>query len=724
MFDSHWPKTLSLLVIAGLVTALLGLTPVAWSDEPEVEASVEAASQTEVEQDPVETLRRQLERTEQDAQTNAALDVLLRMDDPPASLMNTLIRLRLEGSGDVVPKARLVLSRMDSEEVATALLAVAIDRAVPMERRLASIDALSHRWYREVIEGLLTLASGDDSPAIRLVALRSLQRLLEPLLGSEASLEKLSDWYATAKGWDASGWHETSERVAVSRSSRQAAELTTLNNRLRASARRVYRLTPADQQEPLLLEYLEDPLALLRQLGIDLVLQRLEQREQVGDSVRAALRQLLLNGTAELRGRAVAVLLSLNDDKAADLVADRLAKQREADAEVRSAMLKMLARKPRAVATLAMIELLDHPANRTVSAEALLVYAEAGMLVDEQKTLLSERLLALLLRNIPINAPLVRLYAQVADDSELDRYVAWLNHADPAVRLSAVAAWKDRVAWPMDPLVGLIDDELLGSIARERLSVHPDAGRLSEELLAGATQEITTESARGELLLALASRWTLDETERLDEHLDTLSVDRAMRCDLLEAALSGTAGEDPVRSLMQRRRLAGLLLAEGLAERALASLEPLLAEGLQLDPSEDVHDAAILGLMAAARAERVDRAAQYAAMALWTYESGGAEAGVRDGVMRVVEQVVQEALASNRRELAERLFVSLRPLLGEPQDAGELERLSKLAAAVAIADRPAGEIDATEAQAPDEGKAEVKADEPVESASGSEVPSG
>jgi hypothetical protein len=469
---------------------------------------------------------------------------------------------------------------------------------------------------------------------------------------------------------------------------------STVEDRLRSLGRRVYRLTPADQQEALLLEYLSDGLPLMRQLGIDLVLQRLEQREVISPATRTALRGLLGNGTPGLRERAVAVLLSLNDDEAADLVAEQLAGKLEKDARVQNAMLKMLARKPRVPAAGALVDYLDSSLTRSAAAEALLAYADAGLLTDAQRAVMAERLGALFGRDVPPSGPLVRLYGLVVGDEGFDRFVPWMDHDNPVVRQAAVSAWLDHPGWPTAPLVARIEDGLLGPEIAKRLAAYPDAGRLSLELL---SEEVSPQAGTTgtQLLLALAPRWSLAEAAAFDQRLKAAGVARAIHGRLLEAAVLGAAGADPLASLELRYRLASVFLADGEAARALGCLEGLLGEGVVLPAGQAVHDAAVLGLMAAARSHRVDRAVQFADLAL-------RDAGVEDLIPRqvvagVIEQLVQETLASNDTELAQRLYQNLRPLLGEARDEAELERFGRLEAAIAGADQPARPVEELEA---------------------------
>lgn len=238
------------------------------------------------------------------------------------------------------------------------------------EVRAAAGEALL--TYRDdgVIERMIAvMRDGERDRAVRLDTMRALDGVLDKrvvgalveLLGAEdaevaaAALEtlpKLTKIY----GYSPQQWRfwwrqnqrkplsemlkEWAEKIAK-RSRELEDENAQLRSRLVEATEKLYDATPAEKRDARLAEYLDDPLAEVRAVGLKLLDASLARREKVGKPLQDKARQLLDDPSALVRSRAAALAVKLAGAEAGAALLARL--ETESVPEVRQALLKALA---------------------------------------------------------------------------------------------------------------------------------------------------------------------------------------------------------------------------------------------------------------------------------------------------------------------------------------------------------------------------------------------
>ncbi len=617
-------------------------------------------------------------KPERDDQTSRALAVLVGLGEPPpASWLEPLIELSTEPRLDIAEPAAVLLTRLSVDRVVAGYAKLAIDPARSLDRRILAINYLGSIWHEESLQALLAVAEQEPVTRLNQLALRALRSVLSPHLGESPSLEAMRAWINEPGRWESERRLSLLTAQSFRQSLLQRAASIGQGIKLRQAARRVYRLTPADEQASVLLEYLTDNTITLKQLGIDLVLQRLEQRQAIGEPMRSALRVMIDDPEPDLRERAVSVLLSLDDDPASERVAIRLAQGLETDHAVESAMLRMLVRKPSIEALPVLLRMLSSDERRPLATEAVLATYESDFLVGDQLERVREEMLsAESLGREPTHAS-VRLLSAVAGDEHRASFLAWLDHPSPVIRQAATEAWLDHPDWPMEPMLARLDAPVVGPLILRRLEMHPRPDLVMVQLV-GQREDLAADSPAYLLLLQLAPR--LDELRLLEMETSLHHVSLPLRLGLVDAWLRSRAEEPMKRSLAVRVRSAQMHLmdnGEG-AVRALGQLAALIDADLDDLDRTLVDRAAELGLLAASRSGQLDKATQFASLALGDTASESS----RLALLRLLQQLVHENLAANEHEMAQRLFLNLRPLLGEPQNDQERSTIEALRATV------------------------------------------
>lgn len=651
---------LLLVMVPGLATGQV--------DPPaDVTATVESATAEEAQapRDPLDLLLDRLTSSEGNGTVIGALDELSGMGQAEvARFFPVLVDLSLDANPEIAFRARLILVRVPSAELVSAYRSIAGDQSESMGRRVTSIRLLADLPEAEAIEALIDLAGEETLLRVRTEALRRLRDLLRFEIDGELTLEAVQAWWDEQRETDRQSGHQDSRRWLLAHDRQGSIDLEVAENRLIQMARRVYRLLEGEDRAHQLVSYLTDLDPALKQLGIDLVVARLEERETVSAPMRSALRRLMVSDQPELRERSVAVLLGLDDDAAADQVAERLVAGGEADPLVQTAMIRMLARKPRAEAAGVLTRWLGTDDYGTASAEALVALASEGALSDDARQQVRARLLERFSEPRPELSEEKQLLLRVVTAEDEAVVLSLLHDEVDTVRKQAVRTWLRFPSWNIDPLLDLASGDATGKLVCDGLVEHSDPTRVADAILAKPEPSPVLLG----VLKALSSRLGDGDLIELDDAMVTWGRSRGERVALLLAATA----EREEGLIESRIRAAELLLAEGRPADAVAVLEPLIGSDLDSD------HALLVGVLASGRAEQTEAVGRFAQALV---EAGRAES--RISLLEVAEQLVGEFLATNKADQASAIWGQLRASLGDAQGEHELERYERLAGMIA-----------------------------------------
>ena len=292
------------------------------------------------------------------------------------------------------------------------LAEIAVDQSVDVNRRQEAIRALGHHRSRGVAKILIGLTADAEAEPVRQAAYDALATLSGiSNFGSNRTMWK--QWWNQQHDLSSEHWlgellrnFEHSSDTFSQRNQLLLSRLTEAKRQLYRAQLQLHQQAQSDPQDPtqqqpnqdaqsfhqtLLGPMLEDELAPIRSLALELSSQRLIDGQPIGPKLRPAVRQCLNDPSPEVRQRATRLLHDLVDEEAARLVADRLLVGDEYDLEVLDASLSMMARLPQPQFVNRALDLLAHPQLSSQAAGVIASSADAGLLNAHQKADAVER---------------------------------------------------------------------------------------------------------------------------------------------------------------------------------------------------------------------------------------------------------------------------------------------------------------------------------------------
>ncbi|MAE66041.1 MAG: hypothetical protein CMJ18_17350 [Phycisphaeraceae bacterium] len=435
--------------------------------------------------------------------------------------------------------------------------------------------------------------------------------------------------------------------------------------------RRLYRSTPQEERQAVLVTWLSDPQFLVRRLAIELSDKRLENNQPIGAEMVTALRGRLEDPRAEIRRAAALLLSNLRDEQSADTVAALLAGGAEEEIDVIRAYLQVMVGRPRAAAVDPAMSMLGHDALRGPAAAALTSALKQNLLNPDQIERAATRVRALVHRNAaPPEPPVIALLARLADEDDWTRIAAWLDADEERVKDAAARAWAEsgRPLWELARRAGSEPFlQIVIAQARQRgedprtmiaLVQHPPE---DAQVIVAWKQALTEMAARVPAAAVLVVDRHLAQSQgpdnELREQLLTTSITR------LTSAGNGAQGADPAPNLDEpTRRLltdlylgrAGIRLERGAARAALEDLRAARPD--ELDPVRRRRRS--LGLLKAHLAAGDDEAAATEAETLLRHEATTAL------VAGTYLDIARKNLAARQFDRALELTLQLQDLIG------------------------------------------------------------
>ncbi|MGB2820640.1 MAG: HEAT repeat domain-containing protein, partial [Phycisphaerae bacterium] len=239
------------------------------------------------------------------------------------------------------PAARALVTYKD-QAVTAKLIAIALDRSGDQAVRLVTISALQRVLDRQAVDALVRLV-GDRDTAIRNAAADSLAKLtnIRTFGGSPGKWRK---WWANSKNKPASEWLADLAESLGREKARLEDENTKLRQRLATAMMDFYAATAIAQQDKLLADFLKDPLADVRLVGVNLAARKVSTNGKVTDELRAQVRAMLTDEDPRVRRVTALLAANVGDPNAVDVLLARL--KVEEVPEVKQGLLTALGQVP------------------------------------------------------------------------------------------------------------------------------------------------------------------------------------------------------------------------------------------------------------------------------------------------------------------------------------------------------------------------------------------
>lgn len=462
-------------------------------------------------------------------------------EEPLAELAPTMLSLLGEVDPSVSESLADALGRYDDPAVRSYLREVAASPHAAVSMRSDAARALGRVRTQPAAGVLIQLIDPGQPTLVRDAAFDA----LAVLTGSETRGDDRAAWLAwweQTGTLDTAGWY----RRLLANFTRDLAERTLgedhLKLRLLESQGALYRTTSAEDRPAVLTYMLGDPLLPIRQLAMDLAFARLLDDQTFGEPLREALRERLTDPAVGLRARSALLLRDLADERAAAIVADRLASDEEPATVAREAYLRLLSRLPQPEAVDPALRMLADPELRGEAAGALAASYDAGHLTPEQADLAADRVRDTLESNLngEPEPQVVTLLGKVGTPADYERIARWVDSSDTAVKRAAAQAWADSRE-SLRLLAERADDPTIAPIVIDAAIRRGEDPASLEAILERPPQTEQLRAAWERAVVAMAARVSPSAMAGLLPKLDAAAEDRTLRERVLSSAIDANA---------------------------------------------------------------------------------------------------------------------------------------------------------------------------------------
>ena len=572
---SRLPRAMNLFVVAGLLIGL-GLPTVTWgqpnSSSPITEAwsrltsdslglaeRAAAASELLEMRDREATGALTLALTTQQSRVGwrAVIQAVATFpDDPPKELAQPLIGLLGQVDAGLAQDLAAALGRFDESDVIRDLTKIARDRDEPDATRVSAILTLGHDRTTATAAVLMDLSDADQPELVQQASFTALG-ILTALDHFDADRQAWDSWWDQNKGLWAKEWTQHLLENFERRESRRRALDHQLEDKLLESQRALYKANSPQGRPGVLVYMLRDPLTPIRQLGIDLVGQRLSDDLPFDEPLRQALRDRLADSVPSIRAKAAEHLRDVPDEQAAVLVAEQLGEEREQVASVLTAYLQMMADIPQALAVDPAIDLLEDEALREDAAASLASAFDAGLMKKSQVNRAAKLARKNVQDDLPPHPSVITLMGKVGNKDDWKRIALWVDHPDSATKKAAAQAWADSDR----PLNFLADRVTVTEVQPILIAVATRRGDQAYTLNILATnrpqRDRNLEPWR-RALVAMSSRAPAESVLATARHLGNIGESDQLRLDVLSAAI-----DRPTENALSQADSLELLLTRG-----------------------------------------------------------------------------------------------------------------------------------------------------------------
>ena len=573
-------------------------------------------------------------------------------------------------------------------------MAVALDIHALEQLRVDAIAWLPQYHDQPVVDTLIQLTDQGQPIKVRYAAFEALAKLTGIVdLGHDR--DKWQQWWSDHRDLPQAHWHQRLLENIASYAERLAQRQEWTQARLIEAQRKVYRSESAADRPNLLIQMLDDRLEGIRSLAIDIMSKELVDGEPPGEELRQTLIELLADPSPNLRRGAARLLHELNDQRAATVVAQKMAAGQETEPNVLRAYLLLLAKMPRPEAAEAALHLLDNPQFCGEAAGLLASTAEKKMLEVPQVNDALKKVRALLTDDRLPKPQFVTLLGAIGNDTDWKRIEVWLDSPDTRIREAAAEIWarSDRL---LQPLVVRAGDSIIQPIVIEAAIRRGNQRQTLMVLIDHKPQQQQPAEAWQEALIQMVRRIAahsphsaVDAQQKLVELNESLSTQDM----LLTAAIDVIAPHNDLPGIAAHRSiLVELLLRRATIRSGEANPQAAIEDYkhvAMLTPLDDEHQHRyIRGLMAARLdGNYIEGAIELAEQILKADQSLPASANIgRIGSMFL--DAAEKALDAGQADQTDQILRGLSPLLGDKTPSDLIKRRNDLEARRKLIDLP------------------------------------
>ncbi len=281
-----------------------------------------------------------------------------------------------------IPAAKALVTYRNSM-VSEQLIDTAEDRRKNVAVRLVTISALQRVLDKDVLDALVGLLE-DHDPSVRSASAQTLAKLTSiKTFGTDAELWQ--QWWEENKDKKKSEWLADLTESLVRTNQDLESKNLILHKRIEETISELYAVTPAAEQEELLLKLLTDPMAEVRLVGASLTDSRITANESISENLRYQIRSMLSDKDDRLR-KAVALLMAhLVDEDTVSVILARLEIEKVPD--VKQALLTALgqSRAPKALPAV-LVEIDSNNEQIAAAAAAALTRIASENPLEETQT--------------------------------------------------------------------------------------------------------------------------------------------------------------------------------------------------------------------------------------------------------------------------------------------------------------------------------------------------
>ncbi len=503
----------------------------------------------------------------------AVAEAIARNGTDNPAFITPLMKMLTGKDASVRPVAARALASYTNSGVLAKLTGIALDAKRPKALRLVVIGALERTLDRRAVDALIRLLDDRDE-GVRAAAAKSLAKLTN-IRTFGPDRKRWKRWWARNKDKDRTAWlADLAESLARSKTALEV-ENARLRDRLAAATREIYNAAAPAGRDEKLLEIFQDPVAEVRRVGTQIAHSKIAANEEVSEPVRARVRELLGDPSAEVREEAAMLVASLSDASALPALLKRL--ETETVPGVTEALLKALGqlRNPAALpAVLGKLEAEDDEVAAAAAA-ALAPVAQAKPLEAPRRNRIAGALRKTFRRRTDganghkLREALLAAMGALGDPTLSDVIVEGLTDATATVRLAAVRALQElgepKAAGRIEPLLRDADRGVRQAAIAALGALGPRA--YLRNILARTDPGAETDAAVREqawtVVLSALGEADAETIAAALESLERREDARDQRIRLMEMLVDRLRSSDSDRLPAAQRRLGTLLVAAG-----------------------------------------------------------------------------------------------------------------------------------------------------------------
>ncbi len=621
---------------------------------------------------------------------------------PSPKLVKPLLRLLSRIDEAYFNDIAAALSRFDDPALVRRLTRAAWARSADATRRRGAIIALGHHRIKAAAKALVALLDPKQPAPVRAAAQAALSRLtgLDPL-----DRQQWQQWWDTHRDLSEHQW----QKIIIQNLARYNEQLTQRNRlataRLTDAQRQLYRTTPQEDRQTLLVAMAQDTVDTTRRLAIDLCFQRLIDNQPIDSQLRAAMIARLDDPVSINRYRAALLLRDLADAPAADAVAQRLITGVERDPLVLGAYLRLITKMPRADAVAFALDHLTDPVLGGDAAGALAASANKGLLDTDQATHAATQVRQVLKQKGVPDPKSIELLGRVGSDEDWQRIANWIDSDDPAIKQAAAQAWADSQR-PLHVLHKHAGDPVVRQIfiaTARRRGFEPQT---LMTLIENKPQQDQVVLAWDRAIVAVAQRVppaaVLDADRALVQQQASPQLRDQIFSAIIDRLLPQQGGDQPVVNSQPDQPdtpspapiaepddpdlpvLIDLILARAEIRQAINSASQALPDYQLLEPmtpamTPQQHSRYQLGMLdAKLAAGELDEAITLAQDVIDSHAASIGMVAVGDRVFELLWSAAQRSVAAGQSDRARQLLTALRNLAGPTGSPSYKDRIDQL----------------------------------------------